>query len=90
MNAQGIDKIKKIIIEIFKDVGFQLEIKTNLKQLEFLDVKFNLITSLHAPYKKPNDNLLYINTSSNHPPQVIKQLIPSTRDYVKIRLMNKF
>ena len=90
MNAQGIDKIKKIIIKMFKDVGFQLEIKTNLKQLEFLDVKFNLITGLYAPYKKPNDNLLYINTSSNHPPQVIKQLIPSTRDYVKIRLMNKF
>ena len=75
---------------MFKDVGFQLEIKTNLKQLEFLDVKFNLITGLYAPYKKPNDNLLYINTSSNHPPQVIKQLIPSTRDYVKILLMNKF
>ena len=90
MNAQGIDKIKKIIIKMFKDVGFQLEIKTNLKQLEFLDVKFNLITGLYAPYKKPNDNLLYINTSSNHPPQVIKQLIPSTRDYVKILLMNKF
>ena len=90
MNAQGIDKIKKIIIKMFKDVGFQLEIKTNLKQLEFLDVKFNLITGLYAPYKKPNDNLLYINTSSNHPPQLIKQLIPSTRDYVKILLMNKF
>ena len=84
MNARGIDKIRKIIIKMFKDVGFQLEIKTNLKQIEFLDVKFNLITGLQFA------NLLYINTSSNHPPQVIKQLIPSTRDYVKIRLMNKF
>ena len=89
-NARGIDKIRKVIIKMFKDVGFQLEIKTNLKQVEFLDVTFNLITGLYKPYKKPNDNLLYINTSSNHPPQVIKQLIPSTRDYVKIRLMSKF
>ena len=90
MNARGIDKIRKIIIKIFKDVGSQLEIKTNLKQVEFLDVTFNLITGLYTPCKKPKNNLLYINTSSDHLPQVIKQLIASTRDYVKIRLMNKF
>ena len=77
MNAWGIDKIRKIIIKMFKDIGFQLEIKTNLKQVEFLEVTFNLITNLHTPYKKPNDNLLYINTSSDHPPQVIKQLTNS-------------
>ena len=62
MNARGIDKIRKIIIKMFKDVGFQLEIKTNLKQVEFLDITLNLITGSYAPYKKPNDNLLYINT----------------------------
>ena len=77
MNARGIDKIRKIIIKMFKDVGFQLEIKTNLKQVEFLDVTFNLITGLYTPYKKPNDNLLYTNTSSDHQPQVIKQLTNS-------------
>ena len=47
MNAQGIDKIRKIIIKMFKDIGFQLEIKTNLKQVEFLDVTFNMITGIH-------------------------------------------
>ena len=72
MNAQGIDKIRKIIIKMFKDVGFQLEIKTNLRQVEFLDVTFSLITGLYTPYKTPNDNLLYINASSEHPPKVIK------------------
>ena len=77
MNARGIDKIRKIIIKMFKDVGFQLEIKTNLKQVEFLDVTFNLITGFYKPYKKPNNNLLYINTSSDHPPPVIKQLTNS-------------
>ena len=62
---------------MFKKVWFQLEIKTNLKQVEFLDVLLNLITGLYKPYKKPNDNLLYINTSSDHPPQIIKQLTNS-------------
>ena len=77
MNAREIDKIRKIIIRMFKDVGFQLEIKTNLRQVEFLDVTFSLITGLYTPYKKPNHNVLYINTSSDHPPQVIKQLTNS-------------
>ena len=77
INARGIDKVRKIIIKMFKDIWFQLEIKTNLKQVEFLDLTFNLITGLDTPYKKPNNNLLYINTSSDHPPQVIKQLTNS-------------
>ena len=39
-----------------------------------LDVTFNLANGTYRPYKKANESLLYINTSSNHPPQVIKQL----------------
>ena len=49
---------------MFKEVGLQLEIKTNLKKESFLEVTFNLITGLYTPYKKPNDNLLYINPLS--------------------------
>ena len=60
--------MKKIIIKMLKEVGFQLEIKTNLltlKKIDFLDVTFNLMTGLYTPYKKPNDSLLYINTLNN-------------------------
>ena len=73
MNARGTYKMRKIIIKMFKEVEFQLEIKTNLKKVQFLDVMFNLITGLYTPYKKPNGNLLYINTSSDHSPKIIKQ-----------------
>ena len=62
---------------MFKETRFQLEIKTNLKKVEFLDVTFNLITGLYVPFKKPKDNLLYINRSSDHPPQIVKQLTNS-------------
>ena len=48
MNAREIDKIRKITIKMFKDIGFQLEIKTTIKQAEFLDVTFNLITGLYT------------------------------------------
>ena len=59
-------------IKIFKEVRFKIEIQTHLKIVNFLDVTFILANGAHRSYKKPNDSSLYINTSSNHPPQVIK------------------
>jgi len=60
-----------------KEIGFQIEILTNLKCVNFLDITFNLDRNSYHPYRKPNDNLSYINILSNHPPQIIKQL-PTT------------
>ena len=37
-------------------------------------ITFNLLHETYKPYKKPNEQLLYVNTSSNYPPQTIKQL----------------
>ena len=37
-----------------------------------MDVTFKLQQNTYRPYKKPNDNLTYINTSSNHPTQIVK------------------
>ena len=31
LNGQGTDKVRKNIIRVFKDIGFSLEIETNLK-----------------------------------------------------------
>ena len=73
-NGQKTDRTRKYIIKVMKDLGFQIEIETNLKEVNFLDVTFNLNSGLYKPYKKPNDQLLYVTTSSDHPPQVIKQL----------------
>ena len=72
-NGQKTDRTRKCIIKVMKDLGFQIEIETNLKEVNFLDVTFNLNSGLYKPYKKPNDQLLYVTTSSDHPPQVIKQ-----------------
>ena len=36
--------------------------------------RFSSGRRVRCPYKKPNDSLLYINTSSNHPPQILKQI----------------
>ena len=40
-NRQKSDKFRKNI-QLFKDIGFRLEIETNLKEVDFLDVSLNL------------------------------------------------
>ena len=40
----------------------------------FLDITFDLLDRTYKPYKKPNNQLLCVNTSSNHPSKIIKQL----------------
>ena len=56
--------------------GFKLSLtsETNLKIVSFLDVTLNLNTGTHKLYNKPNNNPLYININSNHPPKIIKNL----------------
>ena len=65
------DFVRKNVIKIFKEVDFKIEIQTHLKIVNFLDVNSSLANGTYRPYKKAHGSLLYINTSSNHPPQVI-------------------
>ena len=81
-NRQKTDRIRKEAIKIFKEIGFKIEIKTNLKVVDFLNITFSLSNGTWKPYRRTNDiyvNLLYVNTSSNHPLQVITQL-PTSAD----------
>ena len=59
-------------MSIFKSIDFKIEIVTN--------VTFNLENNTYRPYKKPNDKLIYIDASSNHPPQIKKQLTKIVSD----------
>ena len=42
--------------------------------VNYLDITLDLKTEKYYPYKKPNDELLYINRHSNHPPNIEKHL----------------
>ena len=44
-NRQLTDRIRKNVIKLFKGIGFKIEIETNLKVVNFLDVTFNLANS---------------------------------------------
>ena len=67
------DRIRKDFIKIFKeDFDLSITCETNLKAVNFLDVTLNLTTGKYQPYNKPDNNPLYINILSNHPPNIIK------------------
>ena len=59
-NGSKTDRTRKDIIRIFKQVGFKIEIKTNLKEVDFLNVTFSLKKATHQPFQKENDKLLCI------------------------------
>ena len=88
-SKQTTDQIRKDIIEILKNSGFKIKIKTNLHIVDFLDITFNLLDGTYKPYKEPNDLLFYVNTSSNHPPQIIKQLLMSINNRLSNNSSNK-
>ena len=69
LDGQETDKVRKNVIRVFKDIGFNLEIETYLKEAGFLDLSLNLWNGTYWPYKKTNDRLLYIQSLSNHSPK---------------------
>ena len=68
------DRLRKRMVQCFKDNGLQITVEINLHVTDFLDVTLDLPADKYYPYRKPNNELLYINTASNHPPSITKQL----------------
>ena len=89
LKGQETDKVRKNIIRVFKDISFSVEIETNLKEVHFLDVSLNLRNGTYQPYKKPNNRILYIQSLSNHPPNIIKQIPNSIQERLSKNLSNE-
>ena len=75
-NGRTLNSLRKRIIRIFKNEGLKITIEANLTTTDFLDVTLDLNSCKYFPYRKPNDKPIYVNTESNHPPTILKQ-IPS-------------
>ena len=74
LSGPQIERKKKNTIKVFKMCGLSIIVVTNITSVYFLDVRFNLKTESYQPFRKPNNEPKYIDISSNHPPQVLKQL----------------
>ena len=74
MPGPELDRKRKKIIEVFKKYGSAITIKTSLLVVTFLDIQFNLLNSTFKPYRKLNNDPIFVHKNSNHPPQVLKKL----------------
>ena len=68
------ERKRKELIKVFKQYNLSITIETNIRTVNFLDTTFDLLNNTYKPYRKPNDEPLYINKHSNHPPAVLRQL----------------
>ena len=69
-----IERLKKRIIQIFKQHGLNITVVTGLHVVDYLDVEFDLKKDLFKPYRKPDNDPLYVHKNSNHPPNILKQI----------------
>ena len=66
--------IEKQVRVLFMKENLKIVVEPSAQITDFLDVKLNLTTREFRPFRKPNDHPIYINSKSNHPPTIIKQL----------------
>ena len=74
MRPDAIDRIRKKLESIFKNLGLSIKVETTRTSVDFLDVTLNIFENSYQPFKKPNNTPLYIHKDSNHPPHVIRNV----------------
>ena len=62
------------MIDLFKQQHLNLEIKFNLKIVDYLDITFDLTTGLFKPYNKTNNIPRYVNPKSIYAPSIMKEI----------------
>ena len=73
---------QKKILRVIKFLGFKIEVSSNNKIVNFLDVTLDLSNNSYKPFVKTDQHPSYINVNSNHPKNIIKQ-VPKA---VKLRI----
>ena len=73
-NGPKTSNIHKKIIRAYKLLGLRIQIASNLKIVDFLDVTLNLNNSPFKPYSKNDSASTYVNIDFNHPRSVLRQI----------------
>ena len=71
-NGPNSSSKQKKVIRAFKLLGFKIEISSNIKIVNFLDVTLDLSNNTYKPFIKIDQSPSYININSNHPKAIIK------------------
>ena len=65
---------KKALKALFREYGLELESFVVGKSVNFLDVSFDLRTEDFKPYRKPESDILYVHSESNHAECVLNEI----------------
>lgn len=69
------ERIKKRLCSKFTtEFNLKITADANLNEVDYLDITLNLKQNSFKPFRKPDDDPVYINVKSNHPPMIFKQL----------------
>ena len=71
---QKLKEKKNTIVHVFKECVLLIATKASLNVVKFLDIQQDLINGSYGPYRKRNNNPMYIDINSNHPPSIKKQI----------------
>ena len=88
-NGHQNDKVRKEMIDLFKQDHLNLEIECNLKIVDYLDIMFDSTTGLFKPYNKTNNVPRYVNAKSNHPPSTLKEIPKSVSKGISSNFCNE-
>ena len=77
-SSTELEKMKKKLERLFKEYDLEITAESNQKIVNYLDITLNLKDGTFRPYHKPDDQMPYIHTESNHPPNIIKHIPAST------------
>ena len=89
MPDSGLERKRRKIIETFKQYGLAITIKINLFVVNIFTVQFNLLSASFKPYRKPNNDSIYVRKDSNHPLQVLKELPKTIGERISIIFCSK-
>ena len=83
------EQVNKNIQKVFQEHGLNVIIQCTKKIVYYLDVPFNFNDGPYKPYTKPNNKIKYIHKDSNHPPNVIQQILLFIESRLSILSFNK-
>ena len=84
INGHHADKIREEFHQLFKANGLSLETECNLKTVDYLDITLDLNNGTYEPCCKSNNEIRHVHAKSNHPANILKQLLIS----IETRLSN--
>ena len=73
-SARLADKARKDLHQLFDEFQLKITAEITHQSVNFLDITLNLNDESYQPYRKPNNEPLFIDSHSNHPPSIIQSI----------------